>query len=338
MAQLPAKRERPLEGLRIIDLGTAIAGPYGPLFLGDFGAEVIKVEDPSQGDMLRLTPPFYNGGALCWAEGGRNKKSITVNLRKPEGQRIIKDLVLVSDVVVENYRPGTLEKWGLGYEELKKINPRIILIRVSGFGQSGPYRQQAGFDTVGLAMGGFTYLTGDPQGPPMRPGFVVGDYMTALFNALATMMAIYHRDIKRTGEGQWIDVSLYETIFRITEYTVAAYDKLGLVRERAGNTHPSAAPMDHYQTKDGKWVAILVSRDNIFARFTRAIDREELRDDPRFSSNHKRAENAKTINEITREWVGSLPLEEVMGRLSECKVPASPIYGIKDIFEKYCRD
>lgn len=322
---------RPLNGVRILDIGTALAGPFGGTLLGEFGAEVIKIEHPT-GDLLRKAPPLYQGSSLFWAVEGRNKKSITLNLSKPQGQQLLKELVRVSDVVIENYQPGTLEKWNLGYEELKKYKEEIILTRVSGFGQSGPYSSRPGFDSVGMAMGGLTYLTGYPDSPPVRPGPAVCDYFTGTLNALGTMIALYHRDAKK-GKGQWLDVSLYETIFRISEYTAAAYDKLGVIRERSGSRHASVAPSGNFRTKDEQWVVIIPAGDAIFGRLMRAIGREDLSSDPRFDSMGQRLENAPEIQAIVASWVGQHTLEEVCSILTQAEVPVSKLYNIQDIFE-----
>jgi len=326
-------RKMPLEGIRILDIGTAVAGPFGPTLLADFGAEVIKVELPEKGDLLRNIAPVYKEKSLFWIVEARNKKSITLDLRRPKGQELLKRLVRVSDVVVENFQPGTLERWNLGYEELKAVNERIILIRVSGYGQDGPYRDKPGYDRIGQAVGGLINATGYPEHPPVKAGYAVCDYMTGMMNALATMIALYFRDVNPEGAGQWVDVSLYETIFRISEFTTAQYDKLGIIRERTGNRHPAAAPGDAYRTKDDKWVVILVPSDAMFQRLMKVMGREDLIEDPRFQTPVKRVENAEAINRIVADWIRQRTMLEVRDLLDAAEVPVAPIYSIKDIFE-----
>ncbi|MBI2877074.1 MAG: CoA transferase, partial [Candidatus Tectomicrobia bacterium] len=259
----------PLHGLRVLDLGLAGAGPMGPALLADWGAEVVKVEIPEGGNISRRIPPLYNGQSLSSPVGLRHKKSVTLDLHTEMGQEAVRRLVREFAVVLENYRPGTLEKWNLGYEELKRQKDDLILVRVSGFGQAGPYRNRTSYDTVGAAMGGMLHHTGRPEDPPALLGTAMCDYITAAFNALASLIAVYHRN--QTGRGQWADIPQYEAIFRLCEYTAAAYDKLGLVRERTGNRHPSIAPADLYPTRDGQWVAIEAVNDKIFARLAQAM-------------------------------------------------------------------
>jgi formyl-CoA transferase len=323
----------PLEGLKVLDIGTALAGPFGATLLGDLGAEVIKIELPGTGDLLRDLQPMYEDISLWWITESRNKKSITLDIRKPAGQELLKRLVAFSDVVIENYRPGTLERWGLGFEDLKSVKEDIIMIRATGFGQDGPYRMRPAYDTIGLAMGGITHLTGPNEGPPLRVGLAVCDYGTGLFSAIATMMALYYRDIRKDGQGQWVDVSLYESIFRLSEYNIPAYDKLGIIRERTGNAHPSAAPVNHFKTKDGKWLVLLAHRDSLFTRLCKSMGREDLIEDPRFNSVTKRAEHAKLIHSLVEEWIGGQTAAQVMEKLVAAQVPISPIYNIQDMFE-----
>lgn len=323
----------PLEGIRVLDIGTAVAGPFGPTLLGDFGAEVIKVELPGSGDLLRNIAPKYEGRSLFWSVEGRNKKSITLDLRQPKGQELLKKLVKISDVIVENFQPGTLERWNLGYEALKEVNEKIILVRVSGYGQDGPYKEKPGYDRIGQAVGGLINVTGYPDHPPVKAGFAICDYMTGIMNALATMIALYYRDINKDGKGQWADVSLCETMFRVSEFTASQYDKLGIIRERTGNRHPAASPGDAYKTKDDKWVVILVPGDAMFKRLIKAMGQEELIDDPRFKDPIKRVENADAINDIVAEWIGQYTMIEIRDILDAAEVPVAPIYNIKDIFE-----
>lgn len=333
MGELSGNHERPLEGLRILDLGNGIAGSYAGTILADFGAEVIKVEEPQGGDWLRQQGPFYQGLSLNWLVLGRNKKSITVDLSRPQGQQIIKDLARISDVVIENFLPGTLEGWGLGYEELKKINPGIIMLRVSLAGQNGPYKSLPPLEPLGAALGGLSYLTGDPDGPPLRCGIPITEYLTSLIGALSIMMALYHRDIKDTGEGQWIDLSLCESLFRLSEFNMAAYHRLGVIRQRTGNTHPSAAPLDNFRTKDDKWIVLLISGAKHFVRLAQAMEQEHLKDDPRFATTVKRCENGALINDIVRQWIRNHTQQEIIDRLEKHGVAVGPIFSLKDMLE-----
>lgn len=322
----------PLEGLRILDLGSSGAGPIGPTILGEFGAEVIKVEEPGGTHMLlRNVAPYYGGSTLFWAVEGRNKKSITLDLRRPEGQELARRMAARCDVVLGDFRCGVLEKWGLGYEDLKKVNERIILVTVSTFGQSGPYGRRAGYDMIGLAAGGLVYLTGTPDRPPVRPGLILGDYTTAITNALGTLMALYARH--RLGRGQWIDATLYESIFRLSEWTVAAYDKLGWKRERSGNRHPSLAPSGIYPARDGRWVAVDAPTDRLFARLARALGKNGWLEEARFRTPAARVQNADALDEAIASWVGERIAQEVVEILVAAGVPVSLVYDTRDIFE-----
>ena len=324
---------RPLEGIRILDLGSSGAGPIGTTILGEFGAEVIKVEEPTGKKMLlRNVGPFYKDSGFFWTVEGRGKKSITLNLKSKEGQEMVKRLVKISDIVLTDFRAGVLEKWNLGYDELQKINPRIILIRVTTFGETGPYRYKPGYDIVGLGAGGFVYLTGEPDAPPIRPGLILGDYITAITNALATMIALYYRDVEETGTGQWVDISLYESIFRLLEYTVVAYDKLGIIRSRNGSHYMNIAPAGHFKTKDGCWVAIEAPTDKFFERLSRVIGREDLPNDPQYQDMKGRVENADMLHALIAKWVGGYNLDEVVEIMVNAGVPVSPINNVKDIF------
>ncbi len=322
----------PLSGIRVLDIGTLIGGPFGASLLAEFGAEVIKVEQPGVGDPMRTLGGEYQGIGLYWLEFARNKKSITLNLREKEGQDILKRLVKISDVLIENFRPGTLERWNLGYEELQQINPRLIFSRVSGFGQTGPYRDKYSFDRIATAFGGLTYVTGFPDAPPVRPGFNVADYMAGIFDALAIMIALYHRDGQQTGEGQMIDLALYEPIFRISAL-VQAYDKMGKIRERSGNVNPSIAPAETFQTKDGQWIVLIAGTDNIWRRLAKVMGREDLIDDPRFATIRKRVENMQELHQMVGEWMRSFTAEAVCKLFDEAGIPATKMYSIADIFQ-----
>jgi crotonobetainyl-CoA:carnitine CoA-transferase CaiB-like acyl-CoA transferase len=327
----------PLVGLRVIDLGTRIGAPFAATLLADLGADVIKVELPGQGDFMRTIGPFDHGHSLFWAVEGRGKRSITLDLRKPAGQELLKRLVGLADVVVENFQPGTLESWGLGYDALAAVNPAIILTRVSVYGQDGPYRDRPGLDRNGIAMGGLMYITGYPDRPPVRPGLIVSDYLTGVFNAFAILSAVYERDRRaaESGEparGQWVDLSLYESILRIMEHTLAAYDRLGLVREREGNRLRNSAPLDNWETKDGKWVCIIAAGDGLFPRLARAMGRDDLLAEPRFATMALRAEHGDEINGLVADWVKARTAREVQDVLERHEVPFGVAYSVADIF------
>ncbi len=327
----------PLVGLRILDLGTRIGAPFAATLLADLGADVIKVELPGQGDFMRTIGPFVDDYSLFWAVEGRSKRSITLDLRQPKGQELAKRLVATADVVVENFQPGTLEGWGLGYEALAAVNPAIILTRVSVYGQTGPYRDRPGLDRNGIALGGLMYITGYPDRPPVRPGLIVSDYLTAVFNAFAILAAVYERDktARERGapaRGQWVDLSLYESILRIMEHTLAAYDRLGVVRERQGNRLENSAPLDNWETKDGKWVCIIAAGDGLFPRLCRAMGREDLLAVPRFKTMALRAEHGDEINQIVADWVGARTSAEIQTVLERHEVPFGVAYSVADIF------
>jgi crotonobetainyl-CoA:carnitine CoA-transferase CaiB-like acyl-CoA transferase len=327
----------PLVGLRVLDLGTRIGAPFAATLLADLGADVIKVELPGQGDFMRTIGPFDRGYSLFWAVEGRGKRSVTLDLRKPAGQALLKRLVALSDVVVENFQPGTLEGWGLGYDALAAVNPAVILTRVSVYGQDGPYRDRPGLDRNGIAMGGLMYVTGYPDRPPVRPGLIVSDYLTGVFNAFAILSAVYERDrlARETGappRGQWVDLSLYESILRIMEHTLATYDRLGIVREREGNRLRNSAPLDNWETSDGKWVCIVAAGDRLFPRLARAMGREDLLADPRFATMALRAEHGDEINGIVADWVKRHTSREVQDVLERHEVPFGVAYSVADIF------
>lgn len=319
-----------LAGVRVIELGTMIAGPVTGTLLGDFGAEIIKLEDPKAGDPIRMSGALVDGESLYWNVEGRNKRSVTLDMRQPEGQAVLHRLVAQADVLVENFRPGTMKRWNSGYEHLRKINPRLIMLSISGYGQTGPNASLASYDRVALAFAGFLHITGYPDRPPVRPGTAIADYQTALYGAFSAMMALYHRDAKG-GEGQHIDLSLYETIFRFTDTMVTAYDKIGLTRERRGNAHYAASPGDHYQMSDGRYLAMTVAASNVFRRLCIAMGQESLADDPRFATHPARVENYEVINGLVADWVRSSPVPEMMSKLKANGVPHSRIYSVEDI-------
>ncbi|RJG03480.1 CaiB/BaiF CoA transferase family protein [Noviherbaspirillum sedimenti] len=325
-----AAQVQPLSGIRVLELGTMIAGPVAATLLADFGAEVIKIEAPGLGDPIRKSGPMVGSESLYWNVEGRSKQSITLDLRRPEGQQVLRDLVRHADVLIENFRPGTMAGWNIGYEALKEINPRLIMLSISGFGQTGPYASRPAYDRIALAFAGFLNMTGYPDRPPVRPGTSMADYQAALFGAFAVMIALFQREA-RGGTGQQIDVSLYETIFRFTDVMVTAYDKLGLKRERTGNAHFAAAPGDHYETADGSFIAMTVAADTIFKRLCDAIGRNELASHPDFATHRKRVENYTEINNLVAYWFRSRPASECCDALEKHAVPHSRIYTAEDI-------
>lgn len=319
-----------LSGIRILDIGTMIAGPFSATLLADFGAEVIKVERPDGGDTLRKLGPFVDGESLYWAVDGRNKKSVTIDFHKERGKTLFKELVKISDVVVENFRPGTLDKWGLGYKSLQDIKPDIIMCSVSGYGQTGPYAQKASYDRIALAFAGYTHITGYPDLPPLRPGVAIADYVGGLYAAFSILLALQHRN--NTQQGLHVDVALYEALYRLTEVLTVSYDKLGQERTRMGNLHFAAAPGGHFLTKDGDYVVLTVSGgDGVFRRFTEAIGQPELSSDPRFDTHQHRWENINQTNKLVEEWMSKLSTQEVLAALDKFGIPASKVYSIKDM-------
>ncbi len=323
----------PLDGLTVIDAGTTIAGPMAASFLGDFGAEVIKIELPGRGDPTRQWAPKKDGVSLWWKVSGRNKKMITLNLSKPEGQELFKRLVLDADIVIENFRPGTLERWNVGYEDLMEVNPGIVMVRISGFGQDGPYSHRPGYGTIAEAMSGIPSFTGFPDKPPALSAFPMADAVAGLFGAMGAMFAIYHRDVKGTGEGQYVDVSLYEPLFRLVESFVIAFDQLGFVKQRRGNRMEESSPRNAYETSDKAWVAISASSQRTFERLAHAIGQPNLPDDPRFADNPSRVKNAAELDAIIADWFQQLCLDDAMAILEQKDVVAGPVYDIRRIFQ-----
>ena len=277
LPEIPRSRQspnKPLRGVRVIDAGTMVAGPFCAVLLADLGADVIKIEHPRYGDGQRKLEPIKDGTALWWKAIGRNKRCITLDLGKPQGAEAFKDLVRGRDAVVENYRPGTFERWGIGYDVLKSVNPGLVLLRVSGFGQTGPYRNRPGFGRVAEAVGGLTNLIGEADGPPMSPGYPLGDLISGLFGAMSVMVALYHRDL-HGGEGQTIDLALYEAVFRLLDFDAIQFDQLGTVHRRTGNQSPYVAPSSTYRTRDGSYLTMAASTQSVWLRVCRAIGRED---------------------------------------------------------------
>ena len=327
------KKPAPLEGLRILEMGQLLAGPFASVMLAWFGAEVIKIEPPGVGDPLRTWRAMYKGTALWWYILGRNKKCITVNLREPEGQEIARRLVEKVDVVLENFKPGTMEKWGLGYEELRKINPRIIMTRVSGWGQTGPNSSKPGFASVAEGVGGLRYVNGFPDQPPVRPNLSLGDTLAGLHAALGILMAVYRRDIKGSGTGQMVDVGIYEAVFNMMEGIVPEYDKCGVIRGREGTRLSGIVPTGTYPCKDGTYIIIGGNSDSIFKRMMEAMGRPDMAGDPRFKHNNDRVKYVDEIEDAIIAWTRQHDHDDVLRRLEGVGVPTGPIYSVVDMMK-----
>ena len=323
----------PLEGLRIVDLAAVIAGPLSSALLADFGADVVKIELPNGGDGVRALPPFKNGVALWGKVTNRNKRGITLDIRTPEGLEILKQMLPKFDVLVENFRPGTLAKWGLPIEEIRRINPDLTVLRVSGFGQTGPRARDAGFARVAEAMSGLTTLCGESERTPLHLGYPIADGITGVFGAFSIMMALYRRLNDPAARGEEIDLSLYESMHRILEFLVIEYDQLGAVRERSGNRSQYAVPSGVYRTDDNRWVSLACSTQSVFERMAEAMDRADLIDDARFRTNADRVTNADAIEEIVTAWFAANEFPNVSQLLSEKGVAFSLVFTAKDAFE-----
>ncbi len=321
-----------LKGVRILDLSTVIAAPFAAGLLADFGADVIKVEQPEGGDPFRKLGPYHKGESMRWAAMGRNKRCITLDLRKEKGKELCLQLIAKCDVVIENFRTGTLDKWGLDYPTMKQANPNIIVTRVTGYGQTGPNAHTAGFGTPATAFSGMTYITGYKDRPPVSPSFSIADYISGLYAAMSTMMALYHRDCLN-GKAQEIDVSLYESIFRMLEIPVADYHKNGVIKERTPKLSGTSSPGGTYQTRDGKWVVLVCSTDRTYEYLTRAMNRPDLLTDPLFCSMKNRVANDAAMNVIVSDWIASLDYVELKKIVDEAGVPVNLVYSIADIFD-----
>ncbi len=324
----------PLEGVRVLDLGTRIAAPFCAGVMGEMGAEVVKVEQPGTGDFMREIGPFLEtdegaGYSLFWAVEGRGRKSVTLDLRGEQGQEVFRRLAATADVVVENFRPGTLEQWHIGPGDL---DPRLVIVRISAFGQDGPYAARPGLDRMGVGYGGLLQLTGYPDRPPVRVGVTISDYLTGVFSAHAAVAALYARDARRSGEGAVIDAALYGAPLRILEWTIAAYDRLGVAREREGNRLANSAPLDNYPTADGRYVCIVAGSDANFARLCKAMDRPDLLDDPRFTKLADRAAHGDEINGIVTDWTRARSAVEIEEACIACDVPVATAYTAADMF------
>ncbi len=320
----------PLAGVRVVELGTLIAGPYAASLLAQFGAEVLKIESPGLGDPLRSWRKLHQGTSLWWYAQSRNKKSLTVNLKHADGQRIVRELASTADIVIENFRPGTLERWGLGWEDLHRINPSLIMVRVSGYGQTGPYKDRPGFAAIAESMGGLRHLVGEPGRPPVRTGVSLGDTLASLYGVIGAMMAMHHLKVNG-GSGQFIDVALYESVFGIMESLIPEYSAHGFVREPSGATLPGIAPSNTYACRDGRYVIIAGNADSIYRRMMHAIGRGDLADDPRFAHNEGRVRHVDTIDGAIAAWTEAHDLEHVLKVLEDAEVPAGRIYTAADI-------
>ena len=322
---------KPLSGLKVVELGTLIAGPFAARICAEFGAQVIKVESPDGGDPLRKWRKLYEGTSLWWFVQARNKKSLTLNLKHPEGLSILKALLADADILIENFRPGVLEKLGLGWDVLQALNPKLVMVRLSGFGQTGPMKDQPGFGAVGESMGGLRYITGFEDRPPVRTGISIGDSIAALWGVIGALMALRHREVNG-GKGQVVDVALYEAIFAMMESMVPEFDVFGFIRERTGNIMPGITPSSIHTSQDGKHVQIGANGDAIFKRFMLIIGREDLANDPQLTSNDGRDERRDELYGVIDRWVASQSLERVLEQLSAAQVPASRIFSAEDMF------
>ncbi len=335
----------PLAGIKVLELGTLIAGPFAARLMAEFGAEVIKVEDPKGGDPIRSWRFLHEGTSLWWYVQARNKKSITLNLKDERAQKIARQLALEADVVIENYRPGVLERWGLGYEQLRAENPATIMVRLSGYGQTGPMREAPGFGAIGEAMGGIRFVSGYPDRPPVRIGISIGDSIAALHGVIGALMALRHREVTggrwngepgescRAGSGQMVDVALYEAVFNMMESTVPEYDRFGAVRSRSGGALPGIVPSNTYTCADGAAIVVAGNGDAIFRRLMVAIGRPDMAEDPALARNDGRVKQTQAIDDAIQDWCGKRPIEDALAALSAADVPVSRIYSVADMFE-----
>ena len=322
-------RNMALQGLKVIEMGQLIAGPFASKLLGEFGADVIKIEPPGVGDPLRKWRKIKDGTSLWWHVQSRNKRSLTLDLKQTEAQEIVRKLVSEADVLVENFRPGTLEGWGLSYEALKAINPRLIMLRISGYGQTRPYRDLPGFGVIGEAMGGLRHLSGYPGQAPVRVGISIGDSLSSLYGVIGVLLALQER--ARSGEGQEIDVALYESVFAMMESLIPEYDAFGYVREPAGSALPGITPSNSYPCNDGSYVLIAGNGDSIYKRLMSLIGRDDLGNDPRLAQNDGRSQHAELIDGAIAEWTTQRGRDEVIEALKSARVPAGYPYTAADI-------
>ena len=335
----------PLAGIKVLELGTLIAGPFCSRMLAEFGAEVIKVESPDGGDPIRQWRVLKEGNSLWWSVQSRNKKSITLNMKDLRAQDIARQLALDADIIIENYRPGVLEKWNLGYEQLRAINPALIMVRLSGYGQTGPMRDAPGFGAIGESMGGIRYVSGHADRPPVRIGISIGDSIAALHGAIGALMALRHRDVTggrwngKTGEdctagqGQMVDVALYEAVFNMMESLVPEYDHAGVIRERTGGALPGIVPSNTYTTADGENIVVAGNGDAIFKRLMRAIGRDDMADDLELANNAGRVLRVTEIDGAIQSWCQQQPIDVALEVLKAADVPVSKIYSVRDMLQ-----
>ena len=325
----------PLSGLRVLDLSIIVAGGTASSLLADFGAEVVKIERPGTGDPLRNWGPFANGVSLWWKVHSRNKKSITLNLGVPEGQDLLKELAAKTDILIEGFRPGAMERWGLGPDELLAVNPKLVMLRYSGFGQSGPYKDRPGFGTIAECMSGFVGMTGFQDTPPVLPPIPLADEIAGVFGAMAGMMALYHRDasINSSAKGQVVDVSLFEPLFRLCIPHITMFDMLGINRERVGNDFPDAAPRSLYKTADNQWLGLSATSQSTFEGLAKAMGMEELLERTEFKDNAARLENRESLNDELNSWLGQRNLKETMDQLIPAGGVVGPVYDAAQIME-----
>ncbi|MBA5606306.1 CoA transferase [Duganella sp. FT3S] len=324
----------PLAGIKVLELGTLIAGPFCARMLAEFGAEVIKIEAPEGGDPIRQWRVLKDGTSLWWSVQARNKKSVTLNMKDERGRAIARQLALEADIIIENYRPGVLEKWDLGYEQLKAVNPATIMVRLSGFGQTGPMKDLPGFGAVGESMGGLRYVSGFPDRPPLRVGISIGDSVAALHGVIGAMMALRHRDAtggRERGEGQMVDVALYESVFNLMESLVPEYDQAGVIRERTGGALPGIVPSNTYTTRDGDNIVIAGNGDAIFKRLMLAIGRIDLAGDPQLARNDGRVPRTAEIDQAIQSWCDTQDIDSALAVLKAADVPSSKIYSVRDM-------
>ncbi len=335
----------PLAGIKVLELGTLIAGPFCARLMAEFGAEVIKVESPDGGDPIRQWRALKDGNSLWWSVQSRNKKSITLNMKDERAQAIARRLAVEADIVIENYRPGVLEKWNLGYEQLKAINPALIMVRLSGYGQTGPMRDAPGFGAIGESMGGIRYVSGHPDRPPVRIGISIGDSIASLHGAIGALMALRHRDVTGgrwngetgadcvAGQGQMVDVALYEAVFNLMESLVPEYDYAGIVRERTGGSLPGIVPSNTYTTADGENIVIAGNGDAIFKRLMTAIGREDMATDPQLANNAGRVARTQEIDDTLQAWCSGRNIDAALEILKAADVPVSKIYSVRDMLQ-----
>ncbi|RVT85388.1 CoA transferase [Rhodobacteraceae bacterium CCMM004] len=320
----------PLSDIRVLEMGQLLAGPFCGQLLGDFGAEVIKCEPPGVGDPMRQWGREKpHGKSLWWPVVARNKRSVTINLRTPEGQQMVRDLIKDTDILIENFRPGTMERWNLGYEALSAINPGLIMVRVTGFGQTGPYASRAGYGAIGEAMGGLRYVVGDPSTQPSRMGISIGDELAAVHACMGALMALHARH--RTGKGQIVDSAIYEAVLNMMESLVTEFDVAGYVRERTGAILPNVSPSNVFDTADGKLLLIAANQDTVFKRLAEAMGRPELAEDDRYATHSARGRHQQELDDLINDWTRTIPLAELEARMNEHGVPCGLIYKAEDM-------